>query len=675
MWLSGDSIRQLLKSFGLTEKEADIYIFISKHGAVRSMELAKLTRTDKGEVYRVLTGLQSKGIIEKTLESPTRFTSVPFEKLVDSYIKTKRDEANIVESTKNDLIADWKRVAKQLPLSPLERFVVIEGWKKIYPRFFEMIKGSQHELSFVSTADTLLKAEQYGLLDTIKSHPNKRSINFRFIAETSDVNKLEKILKKLSTSFVNFKSKKPELDQKTLPRMVIKDNNEILLFLDPPDKTSESALDIALWTNCKTIIQSFEDTFEELWSTSIGSLEEKNSSTPFSTQQPTICLKKTYIEKLLAAQSEVLMVTSSEGLREFCKETRLIKQLIAKGVTLKIMAPIVRKNYSYAQKFSKYGIVKHVPENYVGVTIIDRKELMQVKTQQSGKKSIQMLAMDKNYIAKMRNTLNNLWNNAQSPSVVTLAEVTGPTLFPMPQGEGFKRAGIVVTDLRPPGEVTEQDIINKINFGKKHEIHDIEKDVNVIYGSAASAIIHPPPHFNLPKLLFIVHHIEKQSSFGEGDALEVHISVNTAKTLDYMAAGGLGDNVKGVAYRKATYAGTPFEENYKLVKKDKLQVRVYGNNLFVGWTVPIPLLPPKYILPPGCLIFEGHGAVKTQAITTVNQAGYRSEVEQNWLEAFVTFMHPQSKYSGPGTDGAFFRDFACKVFPLKSKVSERLSFK
>jgi len=258
-----------------------------------------------------------------------------------------------------------------------------------------------------------------------------------------------------------------------------------------------------------------------------------------------------------------------------------------------------------------------------------------------------------------------LWNNAQSPSAVTLEEITGPTLFPMPQGEGTKRAGILFTDRRPPGEVTEQDIINKINLGRKYEVHDLEKDVNVLYGSAASAKVHPPSHFNLPQLLFIIHHIEKQSSFGEGDALEVHILIDTPNALEYIAAGGLGDNVRGVPYRKATYAGMPFEQNFRLVKKDKLQVRVYGNNLFVGWTVPIPLLPPKYILPPGCLIFEGHGDVKTQAITTINHAGYRSEVEQNWLEAFVTFMHPQSKYSGPGTDGALFRDFVCKVFPPK----------
>ncbi len=634
------------------------------------MELTRLTRTDKAEVYRILNGLQSKGIIEKTLETPARFTSVPFEKVVDSYIRTKRDEANIVETTKNDLVADWKKITKQLPLSPLERFVVIDGWKKIYPRLFEMTKESQSQLSSISSADALIKAEQYGLLDIIQNNPAKKSVKFRLIAENGSADILAKLIKKLPTASIEIKSKNPELGVKTSPRMVIKDDDEILLFLNTPSKEYESTVEVALWTNCKTIVQSFKGIFDDLWSTSIDLLRDTIPNEPASrTTSAKGLTEKWYVEKLLTAHSEILMVTSSEGLSKFCSKSALVKKLVQRGVSLKIMAPIIAENYCWAKKFYNYGIIKHVPENYVGVTIIDGKELVQFSAPSLGKQSCrkpQLSTLDREYVSKMRDTLNDLWNNAQSPSAVTLETVTDLTLFPMPKGEVTKRTGFSVTDLRPPGEVTEQDIISKINSARRFPIVDSTKDVNVLYGSAASAIVHPPPHFNLPDLLFIVNHIEKQSSYGEGDVLEVHILLDTPKGPVYVAAGGLGDNPKGVAYRKVIYSGMPFEKNYRLIKKDKLQVRVYGNNLFVGWTVPIALLPPKYVLPPGCLIFEGHGVVKTQALTTVNQAGYRAELEQNLLEAFVTFMHPQSKYSGPGTDGAFFRDFICKISPPKT---------
>jgi len=88
------------------------------------------------------------------------------------------------------------------------------------------------------------------------------------------------------------------------------------------------------------------------------------------------------------------------------------------------------------------------------------------------------------------------------------------------------------------------------------------------------------------------------------------------------------------------YAGTPAGQNAQLIKKDEIQIRVHSNTLFAGWTVPIPLFPPQYSLPPACILIEGYGNVKTVAYTIVPPSGYRSAFEQNYFDAFVTFFHP-----------------------------------
>ena len=104
-------------------------------------------KIDKAEVYRVLTNLQTKGLVEKTLEAPTRFTATPFERAIDSFIKYKRDEANLVEKTKNELIKDWKHITRAAEHPSFEKFVVIEGWRKIYPRISQMMYRSGHDQS------------------------------------------------------------------------------------------------------------------------------------------------------------------------------------------------------------------------------------------------------------------------------------------------------------------------------------------------------------------------------------------------------------------------------------------------------------------------------------------------------------------------------------------------
>jgi hypothetical protein len=212
-------------------------------------------------------------------------------------------------------------------------------------------------------------------------------------------------------------------------------------------------------------------------------------------------------------------------------------------------------------------------------------------------------------------------------------------------------------------KTTEREILQRIMSAKRRTVKNMSQDLNVMYASGGSAIIHPPKSFNLPDLLFQVHHIDKSSSLGQADAITVFLWMETQKGYRFIPVGGLGDNPQGVAFRRSLYAGFPAEQNHRLVSRDELQVRVHGNTLFAGWTIPIPLLPPKYILQPSCLQIEGYGNVVTKAYTNIMPSGFKNKIELNGFHAFVTFINPESKYSGPGTDGFFSRDLVITMTP------------
>ena len=122
------------------------------------------------------------------------------------------------------------------------------------------------------------------------------------------------------------------------------------------------------------------------------------------------------------------------------------------------------------------------------------------------------------------------------------------------------------------------------------------------------------------------------------------------------------DNPNTSSPLKAWKEGIPAENNVKLVKKDELMVQVHGNTLFAGWTIPIPLVN-SYILPPSCLIIEGYGSIKTTSFTSVSLSGYQFKIDANGFDAFVTFIHPSSRYTGPGTDGYLCRDAIMNIYP------------
>ncbi len=88
--VSEDIVKEVLRDFGLTQKEIEIYIFLAKHNPIKGGEIAKRTKTHRALVYRILGSLQRKGLVETTLESPTRFQATPFESILDQNIRAKK---------------------------------------------------------------------------------------------------------------------------------------------------------------------------------------------------------------------------------------------------------------------------------------------------------------------------------------------------------------------------------------------------------------------------------------------------------------------------------------------------------------------------------------------------------------------------------------------------------
>jgi hypothetical protein len=87
------------------------------------------------------------------------------------------------------------------------------------------------------------------------------------------------------------------------------------------------------------------------------------------------------------------------------------------------------------------------------------------------------------------------------------------------------------------------------------------------------------------------------------------------------------------------------------VKPDELQVWHKGKTLFVGWTMPIPLLKPKYKLDPACIIFETFGDEIHSTYSYQLPSGYLMGMEFDGFQAFTTYIGPSWRYSGPGISG------------------------
>ena len=265
--MSLNTIKRALRNFGLTEKEAEIYVFLAKYGVLSGGEISKLTKTHRPHMYRLLQNLQKKGVIQSTLESPVRYFSVPFEKILDENIKLKQEEATSLEKAKNGLLSDWKNIYSVKIEPDLGKFAVIEGNRKIYSKIYQMIKETKSQLSAISTVTGLERAEQFGVFDAAYNHPFKSKIKFRFLTELSKQNlKATKLLMPKLKSDLNLKAINSDPNFALSARMVIRDDEEALFFISPkPDMFKKGQDEACLVTNCQSLIEMLARTFEDLW--------------------------------------------------------------------------------------------------------------------------------------------------------------------------------------------------------------------------------------------------------------------------------------------------------------------------------------------------------------------------------------------------------------------------
>jgi hypothetical protein len=261
--------------------------------------------------------------------------------------------------------------------------------------------------------------------------------------------------------------------------------------------------------------------------------------------------------------------------------------------------------------------------------------------------------------------LNDIWNASKAPSQQTLDSIleSQKSAVAMPEDTLSAARKIGAINIADEELISEKSILDRILSGKKFEVSDPSKDLTRLYGFSAQAVVHPPNDFGLPDFMVHAFHNDKQSSYGVEDYIVVYLWLPTPKGLMYVPVAVVGDVPRGAAGFKVVWGGTPAGQNVRIVEKDELQVQLHGSTFFVGWTVPIPLFPTAYVLPPAAIMLEAFGDLKTKAWTANMLSGYSVRLETNGYKAFVTFYHPASRYSGPGTDGFINRDLIMTTTP------------
>lgn len=679
-YLSQQKILNTLQSLGLSSLDAEVYLFLGKKGPKKAGELVQSLHIPKQQLYAILKNLQSKGIINATLEHPARFSAEPFEKVLDLFLKAKIEEVQLIQGNKNEILTDWQSIKIDEVKDKPTTFKVLEGDNYIYPKLKQMLEEAKTQLLIVFRLSELIRINQNGVLDELIFGGSISSIKIRVLTEIFPENR--KIMKAIFRKQSNIlEVRVPDFGLKLPNSQVIRDDDEVAFMLDLQNRDKQHSK--CLWTNCKALVQSFSSVFEESWQSAtdihkkIAEIETGKPSSKTSIIKDPYEAQKKYVEKIRSSQKSVYMMTSSNGLIECWRDQNQKNSWIKKGIYVRIMAPITNENIEATRHLLEICEVKHIPEGFIATAIIDKQHLFQFSAHLSGKESSKSLPFfentiysdDTTYIEKMENMLSDIWENAQSPPLFkpgikqSIPKGIVPNVFSQYRTEFKKILGLSYEEEPKQGKITEQDVIKKIATAERFQTKDPKKDILRIYCTMGTAIVYPKKNLKLPNLFFQISHANSNSSFGEANSLTISIQTNIADEQSYLQTAFITDNPEGYKFRKAMLKNHYNTEAVYLLNKNELTVQTSANTLFAGWTVPIPLLSNKYILPPANLIFKGTGKATTYCTELKGLLNRRLTYEFNSLEAFVTFMLPSSSYYSPATDGLFYRECIITSYP------------
>lgn len=174
MKLDEKRLYDILRELGLSKKQADIYMFLSRRGPQKANTVATHLNIDRAQIYRSLKILQEKGILELTIEAPTRYIAVPIEPLIESYIKGKKNEVTSLEVEKTELINYFKSISTKEQEYPMAKFQIITGKNGIYTKISQMVTQSRKEILSLTTSAGLIQEDIAGVQDTIIETARKK---------------------------------------------------------------------------------------------------------------------------------------------------------------------------------------------------------------------------------------------------------------------------------------------------------------------------------------------------------------------------------------------------------------------------------------------------------------------------------------------------------------------
>lgn len=111
--MSLQRVLRTLTSFGLTTKEAEVYVHLAREGPQKPEDAARSLKLDESIVTLALHRLEGKEIVNRICGKSNVYSALPFEKAIEILVKWHLEETRILEQNRDEILMQWKSLMKK----------------------------------------------------------------------------------------------------------------------------------------------------------------------------------------------------------------------------------------------------------------------------------------------------------------------------------------------------------------------------------------------------------------------------------------------------------------------------------------------------------------------------------------------------------------------------------
>lgn len=250
---------QVLNYFGLTCSQAKTYLAIGDKNFSTAREIQKKSEVPRQEIYRLLSELEELGLIEKTMDRPSKYRALPIKDGISFLLKEKVHETLQMQKKAEKIIQKYQNQNNGEKVdNVVPQFVLISKKEASILRRQQEIDNTQKSIKFITSWKRFPRTVNTFRDNVIKAL--KRDVKIRVILEKPEnMNQMPDLIQELY-ELSNYELR--FIDAAPSAVIGIFDNKRALLKTSSSVQLAEKP---SLWTCNECLVSVLSEYFEYMW--------------------------------------------------------------------------------------------------------------------------------------------------------------------------------------------------------------------------------------------------------------------------------------------------------------------------------------------------------------------------------------------------------------------------